>query len=172
MFRTRSLEGATYINNETQATSRIAFEVTISMTMIQISGKETIDSKEAHETWASVWNDDPYSVPHYARYLGRTESSLQEQIFSIIVKLKECKNSLAVDARDRLKIFTHSELITSSCFVIDADEKRPRILIDHKLYSGQRATSYGIELSSPAHPLFESVNTCFSALRKRAKELV
>lgn len=97
----------------------------------------------------------------YARFFGTTTPALVSRIQGSLASLSMVHGSLAPDRQRLLSIRVHSEWLSCSCFILDADEDRlARLLIDTKFYGVERGRTLGIELKPSGNPdgLFERIN--------------
>lgn len=85
-------------------------------------------------------------IEYYADFLGETKEDIIAQINLSLNTLKNLRSSIQKDKQKKIKIFIHKKLITTTFWVIDPDEKKSMIQLDHKIYSLPRHYTYGFQI--------------------------
>lgn len=86
-------------------------------------------------------------LSNLADFLAIPEESILSRINQSINQMKEMRNSLPDNLKQRFILKTHDKLVTSSAFLIDQDTESEKILVDFKLYSLGREQTFGIEFN-------------------------
>ncbi len=87
------------------------------------------------------------AIHEYADFFNLDDVSVVTQIEDSIISLYRAKKSLAPDKRENIKLYWHSQMITTSFWCLDGDEKNGKIQLDFKVVKSQsRWFSFGMEV--------------------------
>lgn len=94
-----------------------------------------------------VLSPDSPLIDHYTKFFDTGKENILSSINNTLSKLVAIKNSLSADKQRNFKLYTHSEIVTASFWVIDRDDPdNCMVQIDHKIISNPRYSSYGMEI--------------------------
>ena len=116
---------------------------------------------------------DPQS-PHIAQlseYLDIELEELRLRIRSSIARLLEARERLSPEAKTRLRIRSYQNLPIASVIMLDTDTDEGRVQLDIKPYRTPRDRSFGIELTGPDGPLYQTVRDAWTQLVESAPEV-
>lgn len=85
-------------------------------------------------------------LEYYADFLGETKEDIIAQINLSLNTLNNLRSGLQKDKQKQIKILIHNKLITTTFWIIDPEEKKTMIQLDHKIYSLPRHYTYGFQI--------------------------
>jgi hypothetical protein len=86
-------------------------------------------------------------MEYYSTFFGIEKEDLIKRINNNIDKIISVKEKLPHDKKDNIKIYTHAYPISASTIIIDNENnKKCKIVLDHKLPDTGRFFSYGFEI--------------------------
>lgn len=85
-------------------------------------------------------------LEYYADFFGESEEAIRTQIILSITTLQKLRKSLQQDKQQNIRILAHTKLTTTTFWVIDPDEEKSMIQLDHKVYGMQRHYTYGFQI--------------------------
>jgi len=101
------------------------------------------------------------AIQEYASFFGLDEISVNTQIEDSILTLYNTKNSLPPELSHNIQIYWHSEMITTSFWLID----NAKIQLDFKLVKTvSRWFSFGVEIIPSSADFFENVKSSYLAV--------
>ena len=104
-----------------------------------------------------------------SQYIGVKESQIAVRIKNVIKTLLEFKQSLDVEEKNYLTIKIHNAPISSTAILLDHSKDECRVLVDYKIYNGNRENSYGIEYNNSSKCITNKIMQSFLNISKTAK---
>lgn len=85
-------------------------------------------------------------IDYYADFFGEDKESVVAQINTCINTLKNLRKNLQYDKQQHLRILLHEKIVTTTFWVIDPEENKSMIQLDHKIYNLPRHYTYGFQI--------------------------
>lgn len=102
------------------------------------------------------------AIQEYSSFFGSDELSINTQIEESILTLWDAKNKLPKELSDRIKIYWHSEMITTSFWLIDNETAIQKLQLDFKLVKTKsRWFSFGVEAIPSSSEFFNNVKDSY-----------
>lgn len=102
------------------------------------------------------------AIEEYASFFNSDNVSISTQIEDSIVALYQLRSRLDEKYRQNIRIFWHSEMITTSFWLIDSDTSNAKIQLDFKIVkSSSRWFSFGMEIIESSSELFENIKNSY-----------
>jgi hypothetical protein len=108
-----------------------------------------------------VINPDSQCINAISQHLGMPEKELVERIRTSITKLKQAKNRLSKEEKQKMTIKTHDSLPVASAIILDYDSDNCRMQLEFKPYQVDRHYNCSIELSGKEKGLYKLLSDSF-----------
>ena len=112
-------------------------------------------------------------IEYYADFLGETKDDIIAQIHLSLNTLKNLRDNLQKDRQKQLKILVHDKLITTTFWILDSNEKKSMIQLDHKVYHLPRHYTYGFQIRKTYfnNGFYENLKKSYMDIIDTAKEI-
>ena len=113
-------------------------------------------------------------IEYYADFLGETKDDILAQINLSLNTLRTLRINLQKDRQKQLKILVHDKLITTTFWIIDKNDKKSMIQLDHKVYHLPRHYTYGFQIKKTYFNLgfYENLKKAYMNIIDTANEIV
>ncbi len=112
------------------------------------------------------------AIEEYASFFGSDELSINTQIEESLLTLWDAKNSLPKNVSENIKIYWHSEMITTSLWLIDNESADQKLQLDFKLVKTKcRWFSFGIEAIPSSSDFFNNVKESYLSVVEEKNEI-
>ncbi len=110
------------------------------------------------------------AIREYASFFNSDEISVNTRIEDSILALYRAKCELPSEVSENIKIFWHTEMITTSFWLIDDETKNSKIQLDFKLVnSTSRWFSFGMEIIKASSGMFDNVRKSYLSVIEEKK---
>ena len=113
-------------------------------------------------------------IEYYTDFLGETKEGIVAQINLSLNTLINLRDNLQKDRQKQLKILVHDKLITTTFWIIDLNEEKSMIQLDHKVYRLPRHYTYGFQIKKTYfnNEFYENLKEAYMNIIYTAKEIV
>lgn len=113
-------------------------------------------------------------IEYYTDFLGETKEGILAQINLSLNTLINLRDNLQKDKQKQLKILVHDKLITTTFWIIDPNEEKSMIQLDHKVYRLPRHYTYGFQIKKTYfnNEFYENLKKAYMNIIYTAKEIV
>lgn len=102
------------------------------------------------------------AIHEYASFFNLDDVSVITQIEDSIIALHKAKSHLDPQCRDNIRLYWHSEMITTSFWLIDSELPSAKMQLDFKLvHSVSRWFSFGMEIVKSKSNLFQDAKQSY-----------
>lgn len=102
------------------------------------------------------------AIQEYASFFNLDVVSVNTQLEDSILALNNLKESLPIEKRKNIQIYAHSEMITTSFWILDNAKDNAIIQLDFKLvHSTSRWFSFGFEVIRSESKLFDNIKKSY-----------
>lgn len=133
--------------------------------------KKLID-KQITVTLVFISPEDETSLNICSNYIATKPNQISSRVKTAIKNLLEFKDALDADQRRYLILKTHTIPLSTTAFIIDHSKADDcRILLDYKMYQGNRESSYGIEFRNSKKTMTNKILQSYLSISKHAVEI-